>query len=60
MIPTPAKATWARRDEVDEYLVWLSRIKSWAEKLQKSSDKFYAVKNSAHRKSTPTAGTYAG
>jgi hypothetical protein len=43
-IPTPCKETWRRRDEVDEYLVWLSRIKSWAEKLQKSSDKFYAVK----------------
>lgn len=42
-IPTPAKETWDRRDEVDEYLVWLSRIKSWAEKLQKTSDKFYAV-----------------
>jgi hypothetical protein len=44
MIPTPAKDTWKRRDEVDEYLVWLSRIRSWAEKLQKSNDKFYAVK----------------
>jgi hypothetical protein len=43
-IPTPAVSTWKRRDEVDEYLVWISRIKSWAEKLQKSSDTFYAVK----------------
>lgn len=43
-IPSPAQDTWNRRDEVDEYLVWLSRIKSWAEKLQKTSDRFYAVK----------------
>ena len=44
-IPLPAQDTWNRRHEVDEFLQHLSKIKSWAEKLQKSSDRFYAVKS---------------
>lgn len=44
VVPTPAMATWARRHEVDDYMRQLSKIKSWAEKLQKTTDTFYKVK----------------
>jgi hypothetical protein len=44
-IPTPAMPTWARKDEVNEYLQILSKIRVWAEKMQKTGDKFYAEVN---------------
>lgn len=44
VVPIPAIPTWRRRKEVDDYLRQLSKIKSWAEKLQKTTDVFYKVK----------------
>lgn len=41
-IPTPAMATWDRRHELDDYIFHISKLRSWAETVQKGSDRFFA------------------
>jgi hypothetical protein len=44
-IPTPAMPTWERRDEVKDHLYHLSKLRSWAKELQKTSDPFFSEVN---------------
>ncbi len=41
-IPTPAQETWNRRAEMQEFLHQISKMRSWAEKMQKTKDHFFA------------------
>lgn len=41
-IPTPAQETWNRRAEMNEFLHQISKMRSWAEKMQKTKDNFFA------------------
>jgi hypothetical protein len=43
-IPKSSMKTWNRRNEVDELLRHIANVRAWSEKVQKSTDKLYAVK----------------